>query len=627
MPEERVIWKKPLIAVIVVALVTLGLGIIVYVGLARDRLGAAATPPAVAEPGEPSPTATAPIVEAPDSVRGVVREYSPGALIIILTPTEGTVEQVIVPDDVHVTHADGRPASPGEVRPGATIHAEGTLDDLNRLVARAIVIEALEAPSATPTPAASDTPPLEATLTPTPETPEGSWRGEYFANPDLSGAPALVRQDGAIDFDWQGGAPVDGLPIDGFSVRWHGRWSFEEGGYRFYAYADDGVRVWVDGVIVVDRWRDQAASIAYGDMYLEPGIHEVQVEYFEGIDQAMVRVWWDYRGLYPDWKGEYYGNPDLVGEPTLVRNDVDVNLDWGTDAPAPGLPTDNFSVRWTQTLVLEEGAYRFNARVDDGLRLWVDGVMIIDEWHHGGRDVYSGHILLDSGPHDVRIEYVEYGGDAFIRVWWERIESFSHWKGEYFANRDLVGRPAFVRDDDEVRFNWHDGGPGSGLPTDDFAVRWTREHSFAAGRYRFWAEADDGVRVIVAGQRVIDAWHGYRPETYHGEIDLPEGKHRIVVEYYDDGGAAYIRMGWEQVPMPVPTPTQTTAPPTATVTPSQVPPTATHTPPEPTATDTPPPPTATEEPTPTEEPEPTEESTPDEGEPAASDETPEPVVE
>jgi len=619
MPEDRSIWKKPLIAVIVVALVTVGLAIIVYVGLARDRIAPTPTPRvAIASSPTPSGAAETAVVAPRDSVAGVVREYSPGALIIVLTPIEGSVEQVIVPENVRVTYADGRPSSPAEVRPGATIRAEGVLDSLGRLVASAIRIEATEPPTATATAVPSVTPPPPATLTPTVGTPEGGWQGEYYDNPDLAGTPVLVRQDATLDFQWQGGAPAPELPVDNFSVRWRGRWPFEEGGYRFYTYADDGVRVWVDGAIVVDRWRHQAAAIAYGDMYLQAGEHEVQVEYFEGIDQALVRVWWDYRGRYPDWKGEYYDNPDLVGEPALVRNDVDVNFDWGSGAPAPGIPADNFSTRWTQTLALEAGAYRFNARVDDGLRLWVDGVMLIDEWHEGGHDVYSGHILLDNGPHDVRIEYLERGGNAFIRVWWERIESFSDWKGEYFANRDLAGRAAFVRDDPEVDFDWRDGGPGSGLPVDEFSVRWTRERTFDAGRYEFWAEADDGVRVIVSGQIVIDAWHDYRPETYRAEVDLAEGKHRIVVEYYEGGGTAYVRAGWDlkatpaatsvpptaaYTPVP-PTATLTPAPPTATLTP--VPPTATYTPMPPTATHTSEPPTGT--PTPT-TPGPTEEAT------------------
>jgi hypothetical protein len=56
-----------------------------------------------------------------------------------------------------------------------------------------------------------------------------------------------------------------------------------------------------------------------------------------------------------DWRGEYYANADLIGEPALVRRDAAINFDWGTAAPRPGIPADGFSVRWTRSLVFEEG--------------------------------------------------------------------------------------------------------------------------------------------------------------------------------------------------------------------------------------------------------------------------------
>jgi hypothetical protein len=73
----------------------------------------------------------------------------------------------------------------------------------------------------------------------------------------LSGDATLIRQDAAIDFDWGSGSPASGLPTDGFAVRWRGRWQLAEGAYRFYAYTDDGVRIWVDGAVIIDQWRDQ----------------------------------------------------------------------------------------------------------------------------------------------------------------------------------------------------------------------------------------------------------------------------------------------------------------------------------------------------------------------------------
>ena len=63
------------------------------------------------------------------------------------------------------------------------------------------------------------------------------------------------------------------------------------------------------------------------------------------------------RGAVSDagWKGEYWANPGLSGEPALVRNDGAIDFDWGHDAPTPELPADRFSVHWTRVAVLEEG--------------------------------------------------------------------------------------------------------------------------------------------------------------------------------------------------------------------------------------------------------------------------------
>ena len=55
------------------------------------------------------------------------------------------------------------------------------------------------------------------------------------------------------------------------------------------------------------------------------------------------------------WRGEYFANLWLTGDPALVRNDPEINFTWGPGAPASGFPADNFSVRWTRTATFEEG--------------------------------------------------------------------------------------------------------------------------------------------------------------------------------------------------------------------------------------------------------------------------------
>lgn len=543
--------RNTLIIALILALVVIGLGIVIYVRLARDRIAPTPTATATAtSPPTSTCTATPMPTETPNplvTMVGVIREYSPGALVIVLNPIEGSIEQVIVPENTQITFEDNGRASPSDLTIGQTLFAEGTLDTLGRLVAGHIVI--VKPPEATVT----DTPAPRATEPPSGT--GGTWKGEYYANRALDQDPVVVRQDIAIDFDWKQGAPAPGIPVDGYSVRWRGAWPMQEGGYRFYAYSDDGIRLWLDGALIIDQWREQSATLASGNAYVESGEHHIQVEYFEASGEAVVRVWWEFQSTFPDWEASYFSNPELGGEPVVSRNDPDVRFDWGAAAPAPNIPPDNWSVRWLRTIELDEGAYRFLARADDGIRVWVDGPLVIDEWHESSADTYEGYIWLDTGSHEIRIEYYEGGGDARAHVWWEAITRFEGWRGEYYANPDLGGRPAFVRDDAEIAFDWHENSPGIGIPVDNFGVRWSRTLPLEAGDYRFWAIADDGVRLTVDGESVIDQWHDSAAELYEGMATLSEGEHKVVIAYFERGDQASISVGWERLVTATPTET------------------------------------------------------------------------
>lgn len=122
------------------------------------------------------------------------------------------------------------------------------------------------------------------------------------------------------------------------------------------------------------------------------------------------------------WRGEYYNNTSLHGSPVLVRNDHDVDFDWGHNAPDHKVNADHFSVRWTRDLRLDADRYRFTVAADDGVRLWVDGKLVIDEWHDGARDEHSATVKVKPGMHTVRLEYYEHAGEAAARLAWEETE-------------------------------------------------------------------------------------------------------------------------------------------------------------------------------------------------------------
>jgi hypothetical protein len=100
-----------------------------------------------------------------------------------------------------------------------------------------------------------------------------------------------VRQDPAIAFDWGTWGPGGGVPATNFSVRWTRTEEFAGGTYRFHATVDDGVRIYVDDVLVLDYWRIGPATSVSCDHYLSPGRHTIRVEYFqaEGVAVAYVK--------------------------------------------------------------------------------------------------------------------------------------------------------------------------------------------------------------------------------------------------------------------------------------------------------------------------------------------------
>lgn len=396
---------------------------------------------------------------------------------------------------------------------------------------------------ATPIPP-TDIPPAAPGATPVPD----GWFGEYFNNPTLNGSPLVTRVDPDINFDWGTGAPMQYMPSNRFSVRWTRRLPFEEGVYRFFARSDDGVRVWVDGRLVIDEWHTVQDRTYQADVALTTGLHDFRVEYFEEIQLANVSFWWDQQGAFANWRGEYFSNQFLSGDPVLVRDDRAVAFNWGLGSPAGNLPKDNFSVRWTRAIEFRSaGTYTFNAIVDDGIRLFVNNVLVIDEWRDGNQRQVSGSVALPAGTHFVRVEYYENVLDAAVWLWWGTGEQFSDWRGEYWNNRSLDGEPVLVRNDLAVNFNWEFGSPDPSLPADYFSARWARFQTFERGVYRLSVRVDDGVRVYIDGDRVMDYWYESSADQLYTTDLVLEGTHSIVVIYFENTLLASIDFRIERI--------------------------------------------------------------------------------
>lgn len=106
----------------------------------------------------------------------------------------------------------------------------------------------------------------------------------YFDAIDLSG-PAITRTDPQVQFDWGGGAPVTGVAPGTFSVRWSGQvFAYETGNYSFFTTADDGVRLWVNRQLVIDRWADRPALV--GDANDDGVVNFTDYQIFQRQDRT-----------------------------------------------------------------------------------------------------------------------------------------------------------------------------------------------------------------------------------------------------------------------------------------------------------------------------------------------------
>jgi hypothetical protein len=117
----------------------------------------------------------------------------------------------------------------------------------------------------------------------------------------------------------------------------------------------------------------------------------------------------------------YFSNQDLTGS-TVSQTDPTVNFYW-PDSPVAGIGADHFSVRWTGTVqAIESGSYRFETLSDDGVRLWVNGTRIINNWtNHAATYNTSGNVTLTAGQrYDVKMEFYENTGAAWAQLDWRR---------------------------------------------------------------------------------------------------------------------------------------------------------------------------------------------------------------
>jgi hypothetical protein len=121
------------------------------------------------------------------------------------------------------------------------------------------------------------------------------WSGESPPDPAIPEHEEPVREmiHEMIDFVWDD-SPADGVPAGNFMIDWRGYVKIEEPGiYRFYIIVDDGAKLWLDGRLLIDAWRDQPPTQYLSEpIELDAGLHEIRLLYYNNDVFARILLGW-----------------------------------------------------------------------------------------------------------------------------------------------------------------------------------------------------------------------------------------------------------------------------------------------------------------------------------------------
>lgn len=344
-----------------------------------------------------------------------------------------------------------------------------------------------------------------------------------------------------ITFSWNG---VGGCTFNGYTFRVKDTSDMDNGGTTIVDTGEGGTSHHVD---FESRWDDH-------DLYW--GVRAANAPNGANWSTRHFRI---HIPQPTGWHIEYFSDKNLGGRCFDGYEDSTyIFKAWSGGAPVGGCPVDTFSARFTRKVNFPGGDYRFHCQHDDGCRISIDGQTRVDAWWNSSFDGHDWGGSLSAGDHEIKVEYYDDSGDARLEAWWQGPgflprdqacdSSQDQWCGEYWGNSGLSGTPAlrFNEGSGELNHSWNNGGPADGFPPDNFSARWQRTATFECGRYRFTVHSDDGVRLWMGTQQLLDEWRT-QVASFQPEVDVPAGNSMIKVEYYDGGGGASLGVNWQKL--------------------------------------------------------------------------------
>lgn len=155
--------------------------------------------------------------------------------------------------------------------------------------------------------------------------------GEYYDNRTLKDL-AFIRKDKKIDFNWGTGTPDPSIKKNSYSIRWTGKLLADYSApYTIYTYTGDGIRLWLDGELIIDDWKSSAIRENKARVELNAGQkYDIEIEYFNNNKESIAVVSWScaYHDKEVIPKQQLFCKPDIISGIHTIAEGSNMTVSW-----------------------------------------------------------------------------------------------------------------------------------------------------------------------------------------------------------------------------------------------------------------------------------------------------------
>jgi len=431
-----------------------------------------------------------------------------------------------------------------------------------------------------------------------PTTTKGLWAG-YYSNAALTDPPLYAAQDtstSTLTNSYGASKPATGSLGSAGSNNYAGRFdtyiktTSQVGTYGFQLVAATAGRLVFNNTEVIPFTAGTSTTTVAGLSALTT--YPVRVEFYDVNASGSVVLSWkpgntgsfatvpaanffqDAGATTPGVVGNYWTNTAFLGVPSFSDFQTQINYSKGTGQPGDSWAAANFSASWDGYLAAATAnTYTFSLQAQSQARLYVNGTLVIDGWTTPGSAAtpLTGTISLPGGTNarvPIHVDYASSTTGGFLYVLWQpptqaslttipnsaifrdATTSQQGLLATYYANTTQTP-PFFYQvqenNNPELNYFYGTGRPDPSLPFDAFTVRWTGQVlPQYTEPYYFTVKSDDGARLWVNGQLVINQWKTQgTTENVSPPISLQAGVfYDIKLEYLESTGNAECHLNW-----------------------------------------------------------------------------------